>query len=136
MHNLEVVLVVISPVETNRGRVRVLLSRKGAVLHLPTLRLGQDETTVQAAAGLLKRHTGLDARLGGIGWVTLKPGPLADNIDRLDSSGRRVIAAPYSAFLPGEVASTSDADWHNLPEVLCHPFFMDHREILAAAGRW
>ena len=140
MHHLEVVLVVTSPDLSKPGNSRFLLLRRGdGSYQLPTAQVGEDQSTIEVAADLLHRLTGLKARILGVGWVDLVPLPLADSVDRKvrDGSGcdTRFIGVPYGAMLPGEIVRLTDpaAKWVPLIEAFESPMYLDHREILQGA---
>jgi hypothetical protein len=135
-HYVEVVLVVAS--RDKSGQYSYLMHDRDGELSLPAAGLGEQETTVDVAARLLKDLTGLKARLLGSGWVDLVPGPVADAADRktavpcnrlggcmrklvppsdrckCDERGMttdgtpRTIAVPYGAVLPAAVAELTD----------------------------
>jgi hypothetical protein len=137
-HNLEVVLAAISPNLLQPGQSRVLLiTREDGLLELPSQPLGDSESTIQVAADLLTRHTGLKARILGVGWVDLVPCPLADSVERLREQ-ERVIAVPYAAMLPGEVVRLSQprARWVTIGELLGGELtYLDHMDIISVACR-
>lgn len=146
-HNLEVVLVVTSPDLVRPGNSRfLLLTGEDGKYRLPCAGVRDDQSTLEVAADLLRAHTGLRARVLGVGWVDVVPLPLADAVtrtkrlvDSFDGEDRsrdeRWVGVPYGAMLPGEVVKLSDpaARWVTLAEAFAGQFYMDHREILEGA---
>lgn len=133
-HNVEVVLVVVSPDLHQRGNARFLLFERGdGKVGLPMMGLRERWSTLQEAAYLLDYCTGIKARVGGEGWAELVPCPLADSPERL-VDGERRIAAPYGVMLPGEIVQlTCDfARWAWLSEAPSLDWYMDHKDILTA----
>ena len=139
MHFLEVLLVVVSPNLREPGKAQYLLIEEGGKLHLPTQDLGESQSSLEVAAQLLEGLTGLKARVLGAGWVDLVPAPIVDGVNRkVPNVGLRVIAVPYGAMLPGELADLKnpDAKWVTLADAFARrdDFYMDHFDVLRSVS--
>jgi hypothetical protein len=147
-HNLEVILVVISPGKTPMEN-RYLLHYGHNKCQLPSARL-ENESTLQRAARMLEELTGWEARIMGRGSVDLVPCPLADGVSRvgheLDEHGNvyylgeearptRFIGVPYGCVLREEWAKCSDHfSWLDLAHI-CNASLLreDDLDILVSA---
>ncbi len=125
-HVIEVALAIASPSKGNR--TKFLLDMHFTDFGLPTAYLGEQESTIEVAARLLDRFTGLKALVAGLGWIHLWPQPLADSVER-KVNGVRVITVPYGCLIP-ETRGHKSGEWFTLSECVERGLYMDHLEIL------
>lgn len=133
---IEVVLVITCPALSGPAGTKFLLTKRDGQRALPWTELGEQESTLEAAARLLVYQTGIRARMMGQGWLDLTPCPLADHASRIIGD-KRVIAAPFGCMLPEQVITTKDPDslWFSFPEILeFRPLFLDNLDILTAVS--
>lgn len=129
---LEVLLGVVSPSLLKSGDTRFLLIQGyDGQYSLPSDYVGEHQSTLEVAAAILEYHTGLKARIMGVGWVDLAQCPLYDSVDRV-VDGNRVIGVPYGAMLPGELVEPKSphAKWVSLGDAFSSKFDLDHFAVL------
>jgi len=148
MRSIDVALIVVSADASAREPARVILVGQDEVnpSGLPQVQLS-DGTVFDAAAGLLKRLTGLTARRDGHGWSRLTQHDVVDwavrLVERRHQTGgdpwfepvtevRHSMLVPYSTTFDASVVDLLDpnAYWAPLAEVLGGTLAQDHKTIL------
>ena len=135
-HHIEVVLVFITNNPKNvKSPILLVTTPIDGKPYLPSVALREQESTIEAAARLLKSLTGVPAKLHGSGWAELVPLPLSDAVSRKIGDDRW-IAVPYACREPltGDIPTPLGYEFCRLATVLeQQDLGMDHNDILAAA---
>lgn len=116
---------------TPRNNKILLYSPKGDRPGLPTDYVADNETSLDTAARILRDVTGLQARIGQSGWVTIDQIGVMDQTGRRDDvSGKRHVSLIYLAAIPETVElQRGNYKWTDLQTAFNTPMYMDHSEI-------
>ena len=147
MKDFEVALIAVSASKTVRGLHKFLLLEQDGVFSLPTLNVGEDQTSFAAAAELLFEHTGLKARANNSGWIHLAQKELVERTFAVEERHhpfggdpwyvtvervRPAVLVPYLAVFPEEVSVLKQAKWITMTDIMSANFIADHKTILQA----
>jgi hypothetical protein len=132
MIKVEVVLVLVAAYIQRRIDTKIAFIKDNNQYILPREFLTNTTNTLNTAAYLLNRYTGMKAVVHGVGFVHLSQKKLVDNIERTED-GHRCIAVPYLGLIPELVPLPEYLDWIPLSKLSSLPIYNDHAQIAIQA---
>jgi hypothetical protein len=132
MLNVEVLLVVIGATPGKPLDTKVILTEpvddRWGKYALPHEILSNCHSSEQLASYLLRKHTGLQAMVNGVGWVPILQKSVLDDTDRTEK-GYRCVGIPYLALL-SNLLPLEMAKWYSLTELSQLSIYKDHLQVI------
>ncbi len=113
--NIIITLVLTAPNIANPTNTKFLLLEENDIVLPTVLMVGIRTSLLEYISQLLAQHTGLQAKINGVGWVELVPAPLYEEL----TPQERNVFVPFGGMIPETVElKSATAHWFTIAELM------------------